>query len=414
MGRGHYKQNRELTFRANMGVGRHGWLRLTPAYGMRIVRDRIAHLPEGSVITDPFSGTGTTPLAAAELGYYGQSIDLNPFLVWLGRVKTRHYSGDALDRSTDALEALVSSARDQVKATNLWQPKIFKIERWWSAGNLQGLKAVRSAIDTCDAPAELKDLFEIALCRTLIDRSNAAFNHQSMSFKDADDGYTLFRLNDATETVAKFNTEAAAIIDSARYDLIGSANVVEGDSRHSVDNLEPCDLILTSPPYANRMSYIRELRPYMYWLRFLEDAADAGDLDTQAIGGTWGVATSNLKLWTPTATSPIDEEIAEVCARIAEDGKKNGPLLSTYVHKYFHDMWTHFEQVTPLVKDGGSVSYIVGNSTFYGHEVPTHDWYARMLKELGYNNVQVEIIRKRNSNKALYEYDVSAVRGCPQ
>ena len=42
------------------------------------------------------------------------------------------------------------------------------------------------------------------------------------------------------------------------------------------------------------MSYIRELRPYMYWLGILENARDTGELDWSAIGGTWGVATSRL------------------------------------------------------------------------------------------------------------------------
>ena len=46
-------RNEDLTFRANMGVGRHGWLRLTPAYGIRVVRDRLVALPSGSVVTDP-------------------------------------------------------------------------------------------------------------------------------------------------------------------------------------------------------------------------------------------------------------------------------------------------------------------------------------------------------------------------
>jgi hypothetical protein len=158
------------------------------------------------------------------------------------------------------------------------------------------------------------------------------------------------------------------------------------------------------------MSYIRELRPYMYWLRFLDKACDAGDLDWQAIGGTWGTATSNLNSWKPKAETPVAAEMSLICEAIAQDGGKNGPLLATYVHKYFHDMWLHFQAMTPQVKVGGSVSYIVGNSTFYGHVVPAQDWYAAMLKELGYTGVAVDTIRKRNSNKALYEYDVRGTR----
>src|SRR5205823_779155 len=55
--------------------------------------------------------------------------------------------------------------------------------------------------------------------------------------------------------------------------------------------------VTTSPPYPNRMSYIRELRPYMYWLGYLSDGRAAGELDWKAIGGTWGCATSMLNTW---------------------------------------------------------------------------------------------------------------------
>lgn len=104
------KSNKHLTFRANVGVGRHGWLRLTPAYGVQIVRERLENVPTGSVITDPFSGPGTTPLAAAELGHIGQSVDINPFLVWLGAAKVSYYSSTTLRATADAARAVLSSA----------------------------------------------------------------------------------------------------------------------------------------------------------------------------------------------------------------------------------------------------------------------------------------------------------------
>ena len=47
------------------------------------------------------------------------------------------------------------------------------------------------------------------------------------------------------------------------------------------------------------MSYIRELRPYMYWLSYLRDGREAGELDWKAIGGTWGIATSRVGKWSP-------------------------------------------------------------------------------------------------------------------
>lgn len=401
-------RNEHLTFKANMGVGRHGWLRLTPAYGVRLVRERLADLPEGSVVTDPFSGTGTTPLAAAELGHIGQSVDVNPFLIWLGTVKTRNYSSATLLDVADATRDILAEAKHHKQSNELWQPKLFKIERWWSPGALHSLKALRHGIDKHEG--QVRDILEIALCRSLISCSNAAFNHQSMSFKEVSGDPTPFNIDDAQRALANFEAEVGTIIDSASYDLLGAASVHEGDSRTGVQQLAQADLVLTSPPYVNRMSYIRELRPYMYWLRYLDLARDASEMDWLAIGGTWGTATSKLNTWVPTAETPVEEAMNTVCSAIRQDGGKNGPLLATYVHKYHHDMWQHFQAVTPQVKPGGRVSYVIGNSTFYKHEVPAHEWYADMLRALGYIDVSVTVIRKRNSNKALFEFDVSAQR----
>lgn len=401
-------RNEHLTFRANMGVGRHGWLRLTPAYGVKLVRAKLEQIAPSSVIIDPFSGTGTTPLAAAELGHIGQSIDVNPFLVWLGNSKMAHYSGEVLSEVEDAARNVITSSRKLSNMDSLWEPNLFKIEKWWAPGPLQALKSLRFSIDKYEG--QVRDLLDIAFCRTLIGCSNAAFNHQSMSFKTPEPSLVLFDIDDVTRVYDLYLSEITTLVKSARYDLSGKGQVFEGDSREGVKELQQADLVLTSPPYVNRMSYIRELRPYMYWLRYLDQASDAGDLDWRAIGGTWGTATSRLSAWEPSVSTPVDNQLSQVSNLIVRDGGKNGPLLATYVRKYHHDMWQHFKSITNQVKPGGSVSYIIGNSTFYGHEVPAHEWYAEMLRALGYRDVAVEIIRKRNSNKALFEYDVSGVK----
>jgi hypothetical protein len=62
------------------------------------------------------------------------------------------------------------------------------------------------------------------------------------------------------------------------------------------------------------------------------------------------------------------------------------------------------------VKSGGIATYIIGNSTFYGHVVPAEKWYGSMLREVGFGNISISVIRKRNSNKKLFEYEVSGVR----
>ena len=83
-------------------------------------------------------------------------------------------------------------------------------------------------------------------------------------------------------------------------------------------------------------------------------------------------------------------------------------MMANYVAKYCDDMWTHFNSIRPALAAGARVYYIVGNSTFYGVTVPVERFYAAMLRRAGFDAVACRPIRKRNSNKLLFEYEVSA------
>src|SRR4051812_36275513 len=85
------RQQADLTHKYNLKTGRHGWLRLTPAYSVKIVEDLIGQSDLTLRIFDPFAGTATTALSAANHGHDAVTIDINPFLVWFGSVKTASY-----------------------------------------------------------------------------------------------------------------------------------------------------------------------------------------------------------------------------------------------------------------------------------------------------------------------------------
>jgi len=399
------RQNAHLTFRANAAAGRHGWLRLTPAYSYRLVAGTLAGREPGTTVLDPFSGSGTTGLLAVEAGLDAVLVDVNPFLVWLARAKTRGYGQAQLRQARERAGAVAASARAAAGAGGLWQPPIHRIDRWWSPPALDGLRALRAALDQHEDGAPATDLLLVALCRTLIAVSGAAFDHQSMSFKP---GGTAARVDDVLD---RFRVEAQHVVDTAGRALPGRARVRLGDARSLAGLADrPVQVLFTSPPYANRVSYVRELRPYMYWLRFLDDPRQAGELDWSAIGGTWGVATSRLAAWSPAHAVPLNGSFEATLGRIAAAERRSGRLLARYVERYFSDMWRHFRAAHDVVAPGGTVVYVIGNSTFFGHVVPSQDWYAELLAQAGFTAVQVRALRKRNSKAALYEYAVTARR----
>jgi hypothetical protein len=88
----------------------------------------------------------------------------------------------------------------------------------------------------------------------------------------------------------------------------------------------------------------------------------------------------------------------------------SGPLMATYVQRYFEDMAEHLCAAQQLLARGAELHYVVGNSTFYGVPVPTERLLAAELSRLGFEQVAVRTVRKRNSKKELFEYIVSARR----
>lgn len=401
----------EHTFRGNLASTRHGWLRLTPAYSVRLVQQLLASGKLQPPFLDPFCGTGTTLLSCAEHGLDCDTTDINPFLIWLARSKVASYSPTARAEARAGLDRLCRAAR-RVRPERAWTPPIHRIERWWGPGTLGALSRAFAALcalrESSSRPA--LDLLRVAFCRVLIQCSRAHFGHQSMSFApNVEVGHAAAEA-EREEVALGLSAALESVLLAAAQRLPSTRRrIVLADARSLQAKLAAAHYgsVITSPPYANRMSYIRELRPYMYWLGYLADRTRAGVLDWSAIGGTWGSATSNLGSWQPERGAPSLG--ADTEARLGAIAERS-PLLSTYVRKYCHDMSQHFASLGRVLRPGGSVHLVVGNSKFYDVVVPIEQVLARQLEQAGFRAVEVTVLRKRSSKKELFEYVLAAQR----
>lgn len=399
-------QRADYTYKFNLDLGRHGWLRLTPAYSVKLVNEILNELNPTSRILDPFAGTATTPLCAGQKGYTSVGIELNPFLTWLGKTKSDIYFSEdikeAATRANQMIEALTVTA-----ITPATPPPIHNIQRWWNQNELEYLCTLKTAIELFfPGSAKISNLILVVFCRVLIKLSNAAFNHQSMSFRKPEDSQPqLFTPWEQFNAI--FLGELKQVLDTASHNPIIKPRIFANDSR----SLKPAEVgnyncLITSPPYPNRMSYIRELRPYMYWLGYLNNGRDAGELDWQSIGGTWGIATSRLNGWEKAQDSYRSSLLEPLLTQVAHADNKNGQLMASYIARYFEDAWFHLSSVASTIEKGGSIYYIVGNSTFYNIHIPVELLYKDIMEKVGFFDVRIFPIRKRNSKQALYEFNV--------
>lgn len=405
------KRRDELTFRGNIRRARYGWLRLTPAYSVESVSALLSsHATNESLVLDPLCGTGTTALLCAERGIGSVTTDINPFLVWLASTKARPYLSEDID-SLVAIASQIQRVMVSPSSEFINPPPIHQIEKWWSSETLKILCRIMAQIQSVERTdcSKAADLLKLAFCQVMIKSSNASFNHQSMSFKRNGDVPVMLSEHQGDVLRRLWSEAVGYLAQSAASPIALEPTVLLKDARDLTAALGPesIDCVITSPPYPNRMSYVRELRPYMYWLGFLGEAREAGELDWQAIGGTWGCATSNVAKWVPdpTVTIPFDS-FHETLAQVA----RRSDVLSRYIHKYFTDMSYHVASIASVVKPGGSVHYIVGNSKFFDVMLPVERLYADLFQFVGFEDVQIDTIRKRTSKKELFEFVVSAYR----
>jgi len=395
-----------LTFRANRSQGRHGWLRLTPAYSVHLVEELVAQCGPEELVLDPFCGTGTTALVCAQAGVRCHTVDINPFLVWLTNAKCASYSASDIKAARDVLAAALNAMGQS--SDHSWLPAIKDISKWWEADTLSLLSNLFVQLDHPSLAAPVRDLLKVIFCRSVIELASVSFGHQSMSFTRRTSTAALVQIAPEQRVSATFQRIAAEVLNSAKEPLPDAAIAAfTGDARTLAEVLPQTGYtrVITSPPYPNRMSYIRELRPYMYWLGYLTSGRQAGELDWQAIGGTWGCATSNLMKWQHSDCYPVPYDgFHALVATVTERSR----VLGVYIDKYFHDVVEHIASLKQVLSPGAKVFYVVGNSKFYDVLLPTQDIYAAIFAAQGFGDICVTPIRKRTSKKELFEYIVSA------
>lgn len=406
-----------LTFKANRDLGRHGWLRLTPAYSAHLVARYAAALGPADRVLDPFCGTGTTALVCRERGVFCDTVDINPFLIWLTNAKCADYS----EQDVADARALIEDGLGRAPQADDWTPPLHNIGRWWGPETLARLASVLRTIWEARTDERARDLAKVAFCRSAIEISNASHGHQSLSFKsDISHNYRSIADPDTSDTVdrnavTKSLRRAVESVDASATvrGPSGGGRALLGDARDlraaTADESEEngnggYSAVITSPPYPNRMSYVRELRPYMYWLGFLGSGREAGELDWRAIGGTWGIATSNVAKWRPEPGMETSAEVGETIARIAARSE----VLGRYVEKYVHDAQAHVLSLRAVLAPGARLAYIVGNSRFFDVTLPTEEIYAAIFRAHGFRDAAIETLRKRTSKKELFEYAVMA------
>lgn len=409
--------NRVATFKSGIDKQIHSWFRLTPSFGPDLVEIMLEklHYSDDDIVLDPFSGASTTLIQCKLKNIQSIGFEINPLLFFVGKTSL-NWDLD-YDTLIDLLKTLEISYINQSRKLHdkdvincgLEIPKIHNVFRWWRKDVLKELLILKSCIKTLNTTNDYRDFFLLTLAGVLVpDLTNVSLGRLQLYFIDRDedsiDVYEVFKnhVESMVSDIKTINNEYKEnairsdlyLADATNIDSLGlSANTV--------------DLVITSPPYPNRYSYVWNTRPHLYFLDIFDNAKQASNLDKETIGGTWGVATSHI------ATGIVNPEysiIEEVVKPITDKIRLQDNLMANYVMKYFNLLAKQIVELEKIATKNIKVAYVVGNSEIKGVYVETDVLLGKIFEglDLGYSVNEITRFRKRNSGIDLYESIVYA------
>lgn len=389
------------SFKDSLSAPIHRWFTYPAGYSYKLVHTVMKQAgiePNQEYrIADPFVGSGTTSVAARDMGVDSVGVEAHPFMHWVAQTKMRNYDADRLAMTMDHILADISRQNvDGVDLDGVWPDLIY---RCFGVDNLKILYIIREVVAALIQPQ--RDFFMLALAATLRRASCAGTGWPYV----------------APSKYAGKKVERDALTEFKRQciDMIGDVGQVSrSDSRHDIvlgDAREfashvpgMVDLVVTSPPYLNNYDYADRTRLETYFLGIYKNW---GEITTCVRDHLITSATTQVRLrdFVKKSHMPILEQVSRTIHREMQQvtdtlgmirntkpGKKRYDMM---VAGYFEDMTRTISEVYETLDRGRMFVLVLGDSAPYGVHIPTDILMGRIAKAVGFSQYKIDVLRRR-------------------
>ena len=250
------------------------------------------------------------------------------------------------------------------------------LDYWFFPETQQELAALILAIRGEPEPG-LRNLLEVVFSSTIVTKSGGVSRARDLAHTRP------HRVADKTprrpiRVFANLANRAADAYAAVNADAVGESRIVAGDARDLSLPADSVDLIVTSPPYANALDYMRAHKFSLAWLG--DPIPSLSDLRAQYIGSE--------SVGNRTERSAPAELPAPVQAVVDDLAEKDAPK-SRVLRRYFFDMHAAIGEMTRVLRPSAAAVIVVGPSVMRGMLIPTHQCLADISAAVGLDVVGV-------------------------
>lgn len=383
-------------------------------------------------VLDPFAGTGTTVLTAAGRGLQATGIEIMPVGILVGTAIAEAANGmtrSALRAEAEQALARISSAKAH-KPEHAF-PHVKITQAAFSDETECDIGKAREFISQMPDPAT-KKLINLA-CMSVLEavsytRKDGQYlrwdNRSGRVLRSRMDKGPIPSFSDALQCRV---VEMASDLDAVS-DMFGGGrpHFRTGSSLHVLKTLPDAefDMVITSPPYANRYDYTRTYALELAWLG-LDSGAFASlrqdllsatvenrsklDVLRKAYADRPGLLDHALDLFENQAA--IHEVLHILRSHCGELGNRHVVRL---LEGYFFEMALIISELGRLVRPGGSLVMINDNVQYHGEEVPVDFILSDFAEQSGFYCTDIWTLArgKGNASQQMGRFGRRELRKC--